>query len=176
MRLSYSNIICLFLLMYTPLKEAKAQEQFLKLDSIVVIEDELNILTTGYNNATCEGRDTINIPIGLNQYIQVRKVSFSIRSSSNVAIGFNDGDVDLSIGTESNLFLDLGSTMLKWTSSDNNSASNFRSELLEPKSIKLETYPDEFYSSAQEVFINYDNRYASWNMHYRIELIYYSYE
>ena len=150
-----------------------AQEQFLKLDSIVVLDKELNFQTSSGNYNV--GRDTVNISIGPNQYIKVRKVSFSFRSTNELL--FNNSYIDLSIGTESNLFLDLASIMLKWSSTSLSSSANFRVDYLEPKSYKLEAYPNEFLTSDQEVFINYDNRISSsHDVYYRIELVYFSYQ
>ena len=150
-----------------------AQESFLQLDSIVIIEDELNFSTnsSSYNI----GRDTIDIIVGSNQYVKLRKVSFSMRSTA--ALYFATENIDMSIGTTTNLYLDLASSMLKWTSVGLSSASNFRSDYLDPKSIKLETFPDEFLTETQEVFVKYNNRISSsHNLYYRIELVYYSYE
>jgi hypothetical protein len=152
---------------------AGAQEAFLQLDSIVVLDKELNFQTSSGNYNV--GRDTANISIGPNQYIKVRKVSFSFRSTNELL--FNNSYIDFSIGTESNLFLDLASIMLKWSSTSLSSSANFRVDYLEPKSYKLEAYPNEFLTSDQEVFINYDNRIgSSHNVYYRIELVYFSYQ
>lgn len=150
-----------------------AQESFLQLDSIVVIEEELNFSTnSSYYNI---GRDTIDIMVGSNQYVKLRKTSFSM--SSTAAVYFASENIDMSIGTTTNLYLDLASSMLKWTSAGLSSASNFRSDYLDPKSIKIESFPDEFLTETQEVFIKYDNRTnTSHNLYFRIELVYFSYE
>ena len=165
-----SIAILLFALFSPPII---AQESFLQLDSIVVLEEELNFSTnSSYYNV---GRDTIDIIVGSNQYVKLRKVSFSMQSAASVY--FASENIDMSIGTVTNLYLDLASSMLKWTSVGLSSSSNFRSDYLDPKSIKIESFPDEFLTKTQEVFINYNNRTSdSHNLYYRIELVYFSYE
>ena len=150
-----------------------AQEEFLQLDSIVVIEEELNF-STGSSNYNI-GRDTVDIIVGPSQYVKLRKVSFSMRSTASV--NFASEYLDMSIGTTTNLYLDLASSMLKWNASSTSNASNFRTDYLDPQSIKIETFPNEFLTENQEVFINYDNRTnTSHNLYYRLELVYFSYE
>jgi hypothetical protein len=168
---SIKSVAILFFALFSP--TIFAQESFLQLDSIVVIEDELNFST--FSGAYNIGRDTIDIIVGSNQYVKLRKVSFSMRSTAPV---FFAGEyIDMSIGTTTNLYLDLASSMLKWTSVSLSSASNFRSDYLDPKSIKLETFPDEFLTETQEVFVKYDNRsQPNVDVYYRLELVYFSYE
>lgn len=67
-------------------KNLIAQESFLKLDSIVVKEGELDLLTqTGYPYYS-SGEDTVMINVASGQYVKVRKTSLTIRSSSAVSI------------------------------------------------------------------------------------------
>jgi len=166
-----SALLILLLLLIN--SKAKGQEAFLSLDSIIVIEKELNFTTSSsyYNN----GRDTVNLQIGENQYVKLRKVSFSFRSTSPLI--FSGEYLDFTIGTELNLFIDLASSMLKWSAPSLSSASNFRPDYLDPKSIKIESFPDEFLTKSQEIIVAYNNRIStSHNVYYRLELVYYSHE
>lgn len=153
-------------------KNLIAQESFLKLDSIVVKEGELDLLTqTGYPYYS-SGEDTVMINVASGQYVKVRKTSLTIRSSSAVSI--TSELQDLWLGTSSNNYVDLITSALRWESPYPSSGYAFRTDVISSKTFKIESFPDEFILNSTPVFIVYRNRNVVWNVYYRMELLYFS--
>lgn len=153
-------------------KNLIAQESFLKLDSIVVKEGELDLLTqTGYPYYS-SGEDTVMINVASGQYVKVRKTSLTIRSSSAVSI--TSELQDLWLGTSSNNYVDLITSALLWESPYPTSGHAFRTDVISSKTFKIESFPDEFILNSTPVFIVYRNRNVVWNVYYRMELLYFS--
>lgn len=172
MRLSLTRVLFYSITFIVTPIQLYAQEEFLKLDSIVVIEDQL-ILTGNSNNMNLfSGSDTLPIIIGQDQYLKVRKVSFTLKSPGALSMSSN---LDFWIGTEKNLFIDLASQVLRWSSPYPSNYSNFRTDLLSPRVLKMESFPNEFLTKSSSVLVRWLNG-SNWDVYYRIELIYYTYE
>ena len=153
-----------------------AQESFLKLDSIMVIEKELITTISGYYNNEEIGRDTLTINVGQDQYVKVRKVSFTI-VAPNLDVSFNSSLDEFSIGTpKNNWFNALTYSLEKVQGGYQNSGHSLKVDEISLKTLKLESYPNEFLVKNETCFINYQDRTAGYQLFYRIELIYYSHD
>ena len=157
-------------------KSIKAQESFLRLDSIVIIESELLTTTYGQYNNYKRGRDTLAISVDLNQYVKVRKVSFTI-VDPGYDVSFNSSLQELSIGTETNSWLNgLTWGVEKVEGGYQSSGHSIIVDGLSLKTLKIESRPDEFLLENEICFVNYYDWDNGYKIYYRIELVYYSHE
>ena len=164
-----------FLLVALTSKSIKAQESFLRLDSIVVIEDSLVVSSSG------NGSHTIAVSLGSNQLVQSRNASISVKTSG----GFikNDDNViyDMSISAGNIDLMDI----VNWARNGNLEYYGYQnawyfSGSFNIQSRSLLTFNEKSdYLFTEDFNLNIDYR---WNesaisaVFYRIELIYYSYE
>lgn len=157
-------------------KNSYSQEVYLRLDSIVIIENELLTIPHGsYNNYEI-GRDTLAINVGANQYVKVRKVSFTI-VDPGYDVSFNQSLYELSIGTETNSWLNgLTWGVEKVEGGYQTSGHSIRVDELSLKTLKIESRPDEFLLENEICFVNYYDMDNGYKIYYRIELVYYSHE
>ena len=78
----------LILLLFMGLgQQLKAQEEFLKLDSVVVIEKEINLINQFVSNSShpfiINGVDSLSISVGQTQLVKLKSIAWSFYSQGN---------------------------------------------------------------------------------------------
>lgn len=163
-----------------PFKNAEAQEQFLRFDSVVVLHGNMNAYGSSGN---IYGRDSIVKPLGMNQIVKVRNVQVTIKrngsqtpppSNNNFYTQLYQQLHDVFVEINNDVVYDVntfrnginssywGGNGASFTRISSNYESNmfFNSDL----NVVAGIYGYEYGRSLNQVIT------------YRIELIYYSYE
>lgn len=180
MRLFYSKIICLFFLVTAPFKHVEAQEQFLRLDSVVVLHGNMNAYGSSGN---IYGRDSIVKPLGINQIVKVRNVQVTIkRNGSQTPSPSNNNLYTQLYGQLYDVFVEINNDVVYDVNTFRNGinssywggngasftriSSNYESNMFFNSDLNVVAgiYGYEYGRSLNQVIT------------YRIELIYYSYE
>ncbi len=163
-----------------------AQEQFLKLDSIQIINNELNMISTGSNSF--EGRDTLTVQAAPNQIIKVRFVGLTVVADPYFNLWFKNGSaVDPDHHIIDDLSILLGNfAILNGRDNFSNVYSGSSPQMGNDQGASNVRFvgvsPNLFMKRGEPIAINfayskYSNQYPSRIRHinYRIELVYYSY-
>ena len=178
MRLSYSNFSFFVFLVFGLLNNTYAQEQFLKLDSLVIIQSDLPMSLIPSRSWEYEGHDTIQINSQQNQLVKVRYCALTETSTSNnwnanAEYSTQAPIYDLRIGTPGFNFLDgirFGS--------ESPYALRHNQDEITSRSTTIDRFPDVFIGNGETIFIDFKRSFYSTNrtVDYRLELLYFSYE
>ena len=178
MQLSFSKLICPLFLVLASFNNVEAQEQFLRLDSVVVLHGNMNAYGS---NGTIYGRDSILKPLGINQIVKVRNVQVTVkRSGSQIAPPGNNFYTDLYLSLY-DVFVEINNDVVfdvnKFRNGLNTAYWGGGSSFTR---ISSNYESNMFFNSDLNVvagIYGYEyNRYLNQVITYRIELIYYSYE
>ena len=153
-------------------QQLKAQEEFLKLDSVVVIEKEINLINQFVSNSShpfiINGVDSLSISVGQTQLVKLKSIAWSFYSQGNNISQLNRDS---------------------WSSSLKLGNLNLINYYDFDRAIRGEGfYSDDMRTYFKDVDLTLtDNEYLVANLDtrlttkidrtwYRIELVYYSYE
>jgi len=178
MRLFYSKIICLFFLITAPFKHVEAQEQFLRLDSLVIIQSDLSMSKMPSRSWEYEGHDTIQINAQSDQLVKVRYCALTLTSTSSnwaadAEIGVNGKSIhDLRIRTDGFNMLDAISYSIR------NPTAIYPAQDFSSRSCTIDRFPDTFIRNGEPIYVDFIQEFYSGSntVNYRIELLYFSYE
>ena len=82
MRLFYSRIFVATLMIVAVIPKIQAQEEFLRLDSIVVINQDLAISKVVGRSYDYEGHDSVVIQRNIGQIVKIRHCAITIKNPS----------------------------------------------------------------------------------------------
>ena len=178
MRLSYNNFSCIVFLVFGLLKNTYAQEQFLRLDSLVIIQSNLPMSLIPSRSWEYEGHDTIQINSQQDQLVKVRYCALTETSTSNywnanAEYSTQAPIYDLRIGTPGFNFLD---GIRFGIEGPDNMRQNH--DEITSRSTTIDRFPNVFIRHGENIFIDYKRSFYSTNrsIDYRLELLYFSYE
>jgi hypothetical protein len=157
----------------------QAQEEFLRLDSIVVINQDLAISKVVGRSYDYEGHDSLTIPRGINQIIKVRYCGITMRNDatafgSSVIVEYYNRIYELGISTKKYSLINALDAFADRPIRIDNYNSVYGG-----KKRKFDCYPNIFLDENEKLYIDYIQSWesnGSRQLSYRIELIYYSYE
>lgn len=162
-----------------PFKHVEAQEQFLRLDSLVIIQSDLPLSKIPSSSWEFEGHDTIPINAQSDQLVKVRYCALTTTSTStnwaaSAGITNNNAIYDLRISTEGFNLLDgirYAYNRPQGRLYDNNANMSSRS-------TTIDRFPDIFIRNGESLFVDFIQEFygGARTVDYRIELLYFSYE
>lgn len=167
-----------FVFILVSMNKTYAQEAFLRLDSVVIVQEELAISKVSGRSYEYEGHDTIQVAGNVNQLVKVRYCGITVRNESqsfgsDTHMDTGNEVYDLQISTlEYNLMNILDALSYKPTWIDNYSYIRSRAR-------RFENRPEIFLNHDESLCIDYVQsfyQHGTRSVSYRIELIYYSYE
>ena len=179
MRLFYSKIICLFFLVTAQFKHVEAQEQFLRLDSLVIIQSDLPMSKMPSRSWEYEGHDTIPINAQSDQLVKVRYCALTTTSTStnwSASAGINNNNViyDLRISLEGFNLLDG----IRYAYNRPQARLYDNNAFMYSRSTTIDRFPDIFIRNGESLFVDFIQEFygGARTVDYRIELLYFSYE
>jgi len=164
---------------------AIAQDSFLKLDSIVVIDNPLSTNKVSGRSYDYEGHDTIAIGAGADQIVKMRYCSITLKRASTsfgtklTAEEFSSNSTlyDMRILSSSgHNFFDITNLAMN-TSKGYYQGSGWYKYAGSPSST-FGQHTNQFISPGEEIIISYVQQWyqRSYYISYRLELLYFSYE
>ena len=154
-----------------------AQEEFLQLDSIVVIQSDLPMSLIPPRSWEYEGHDTIQINAQNGQLVKVRYCAITLTATStnwaaDAQLGYSHKIHDLRIRTEGFNFLDA----IRYDNELARAANN--NTYVSSRSTTIDRFPNVFISNGESIYVDFIQEFygGTRTVDYRIELLYFSYE
>ena len=155
-----------------------AQEEFLQLDSIVVIQSDLPMSLMPSRSWEYEGHDTIQINAQNDQLVKVRYCAITTTATStnwaaNAEFGYSHEVYDLRIRTE-------GFNLLDGIRYSTNRPDGLLSgnDYVSSRSTTIDRFPNVFIGDGESIYVDFIQEFygGTRTVDYRIELLYFSYE
>lgn len=154
-----------------------AQEEFLQLDSIVVIQSDLPMSLMPSRSWEYEGHDTIQINAQNDQLVKVRYCAITTTATStnwaaNAEFGYSHEVYDLRIRTEGFNFLDG----IRYDNENPRAIS--ANSYFHSRSTTIDRFPNVFIGNGESIYVDFIQEFygGTRTVDYRIELLYFSYE
>ena len=154
-------------------KSIKAQESFLRLDSVVIVSDTLQMTTNSNNYFSIDQQLTKSLTTG--QLVKVRNASLQFFKSSGQVDFYNNYIYNFGILCNGNIILDASSAV----EGDIHGGYGYPIDLryFQSKYRAFNSKPDLFFSENLKFKMTcYGSTNITNTITYRLELVYYSYE
>ncbi len=182
-----NKAVILFITSFVCCNSGISQEQFLKLDSIVIVEEQLN-MTTDNSAVYNSGIDSLTVQVAPNQVVNIRYIGLGITNQAPLGILFKRSTSRVNEYAVSKLSISLGNYCLlngvdgggdfRATGSPTINWDNDNSLLGLGKRF-IDRHPDLFMNKDVSLIIDFEYNKAPaapfLTVEYRIELVYYSY-